>query len=252
MRGNTNIVGTEVDFVKNSVEYLRNIISNALSRSDQSKCIIGLSGGSTPGPIYQMLAEQYKDKLDWSRVTLFLIDDRYVPPDHKDSNQKIVNECFAPVVNKLGGLVMPRSGSVTDWKKCTEDYNEQLKALVGRVDVMVFGLGNDGHFASLFPPVVEEAFIDDGKTFAVATTTEEFAVRERISVNYAFLKSQKDCAKNVFFLKGQDKRKVWDEMVQAMPKDRSELSHDTVKRWPAIELLFSDKTDVFVMDPQKQ
>lgn len=250
---NTHLINSENDFVESCVKYLRDAISDALARGDDAQCVVGLSGGSTPGPAYAALAERYKDELDWSRVTLFLIDDRYVPSDHKDSNQKLVKETFAPVLHKLRALILPRSDTIRDdWKRCAADYSEQLREIAGRVDVMVFGLGPDGHFASLFPPVPDEAFTDDGKTFAVATETDQFAIRERISVNFAFLKSQeKNDARSVFFLKGRDKRKVWDDMVQAMPEDRSKVTRETVKRWPAIELLYSQKTDVLLLDPSE-
>jgi 6-phosphogluconolactonase/glucosamine-6-phosphate isomerase/deaminase len=87
--------------------------------------------------------------------------------------------------------------------------------------------GNDGHIASLFPPVGKDAYSDD---IVVNTQTETMAVRERMSVT---MKVIKESSKQAIFLKGKEKGKVYDEMINSKEQD--------VSRWPLLEVLKDQK-----------
>ena len=122
-----------------------------------------LSGGSTPRATYKLLAEM---KLDWDCAELFFGDERFVPPDHKDSNYRMVRETLLAT-----GLVEPRKllAIPTDGtpQSAADRYDETLRQQYGastlEVGVPLFhltllGLGDDGHTASLLPgqPVLKE------------------------------------------------------------------------------------------------
>jgi 6-phosphogluconolactonase len=123
-----------------------------------------LSGGSTPRAAYKLLAA--KNDLPWDRVSLFLGDERFVPPDHPDSNYRMVRETLL-----AGGHVQPRAflpmqtdGTPDEAASLYEDalrqqYGaSQLNLDAPLFDLMLLGLGPDGHTASLIPgqPVLQE------------------------------------------------------------------------------------------------
>jgi 6-phosphogluconolactonase len=112
-----------------------------------------LAGGSTPESTYQILARDYSDRIAWSKVYVFFGDERAVPPHHEDSNLKMASEVLldhVPVgnVHRIRGELPP--------EEAAKAYEEELRIFfqtedVPRVDLILLGLGADGHTASLFP-----------------------------------------------------------------------------------------------------
>lgn len=115
-----------------------------------------LSGGSTPRPLYALLGEM-RD-LPWDRVELFLGDERFVPPDHPDSNFRMVRETL------LAHGIQPKAVHPIPTDGTPEDSAMRYEALLRSIeqrplfDLNLLGLGVDGHIASLLPaqPVLEE------------------------------------------------------------------------------------------------
>lgn len=194
---------------------------------EHGTCVIGLSGGTTPKPVYQMLA---KDKgIDWSKVTIFLVDDRYVTADHTDSNQHLVRATILTHAQiPADQIILPHTHMPLE--QCISNYNERLGELLKDhpADIVILGMGDDGHIASLFPPVLDEAF--DANLFAIHTTTDRFAVRDRISVTLPVLTKAKMA---VFLLKGEGKRAVWEEMLKEKQDSR---------KWPAQAVLAEERS----------
>ncbi|NLG06853.1 6-phosphogluconolactonase, partial [Candidatus Peribacteria bacterium] len=138
------------EFTAQSVVILQQKILNAIEQYDS--CILGLSGGSTPRPVYEELGQ--RSDIDWQKVQLFLVDERYVPPDHAESNQKLVRDTLLKHAD-----VPPDQCYFPDTSLGIEDcvlaYARSFVDLFAArpPDVMVLGLGPDGHTASLFPPL---------------------------------------------------------------------------------------------------
>ncbi len=122
---------------------------------------LNLSGGSTPKSIYALLAsEAYRRKFDWERIHVFFGDERFVPPDHPDSNYRMAREAMlskVPIPEENVHAV-PTHGD--DPAACAAEYERTLKRFYGKdtIDiprplfaVTLLGLGDDGHTASLFP-----------------------------------------------------------------------------------------------------
>ena len=137
-------------------EFIHKASSHLISRiielqKDAHKIVkIGLSGGSTPGPIYSLVASS-SSEIDWKRVLLFLVDERYVPADHKDSNHKLIMDTWIQKIpfskNQQHSLakmmVMPETALPLD--ACVKKYGEDLEKWVdSQVDIMVMGMGPDG------------------------------------------------------------------------------------------------------------
>ena len=112
-----------------------------------------LAGGSTPKAMYEILARDYADRIDWRRVDVFFGDERTVPPDHGDSNYKMANDVLLGHV-PIGSVHRMRGELPPD--EAAEAYEEELRTFfqtedVPRFDLILLGVGKDGHTASLFP-----------------------------------------------------------------------------------------------------
>ena len=115
---------------------------------------VALAGGSTPKATYEILARTYAGELDWSKVHVFFGDERTVPPDHEDSNYLMAYEVLlshVPVgsVHRMRGELPPTEAAAA--------YEEELREFFGpsdeppSLDLILLGIGEDGHTASLFP-----------------------------------------------------------------------------------------------------
>jgi len=123
--------------------------------TERGRFAVALSGGSTPGALYRLLASPpYSAHLPWARMHLFWGDERCVPPEDSESSYRLVAETL------LAGAPMPPGGIHRmrgEWEpeRAAEDYERMLRAFFGaeppRFDLVLLGLGKDGHTASLFP-----------------------------------------------------------------------------------------------------
>ena len=210
----------DADFIAQGVTWINTAITE--STSARGRTILGLSGGSTPKPIYEVLgksAETSSSPIDWSKVWIFLVDDRYIRADDPNSNQFLLRSTL------LKNAAIPESQIIfpdtsLPLSECVQLYGKYLKDLLkkGPPDLITLGMGDDGHIASLFPPLSDAAF---GPGLAIHTVTDKFAVKDRISVTLPVLEQARQ---SVFFLKGNGKKRVWDEMMTGSEDER---------RWPA-------------------
>jgi len=117
---------------------------------------VALAGGNTPKRVYELLAsDRFKELIDWSKVHLFFGDERSVPPDHPDSNyamaaRALISKIGIPPsnVHRIAGEVNPDDSAAS--------YESELRNFFGEVaaprfDLVLLGMGDDGHTASLFP-----------------------------------------------------------------------------------------------------
>ena len=115
---------------------------------------VALSGGSTPKGLYALLAtEGYASRIDWSRVHLFWGDERCAPPDDPISNYRMVRETLIDHVPLPGGNVHRIRGE-DEPAAAAAAYELELRRELGtpaRFDLVLLGMGEDGHTASLFP-----------------------------------------------------------------------------------------------------
>ncbi len=130
------------------------LIVRALSgaRDERGQAHLALSGGTTPGLTYRLLAQE---EMDWDGVHIWFADERCVGPEHEDSNYRLAAETLlgpagidASQVHRMEGELGPEEGA--------ERYTAELERRLGSrvlpvLDLVVLGIGPDGHVASLFP-----------------------------------------------------------------------------------------------------
>lgn len=114
--------------------------------ADRGECSLALAGGSTPRPVYRRMADI--GAVPWRRVSVFFGDERAVPPDHAESNYRMARESLLRRVPVDPARVFPMEAEREDLEAAARAYEELLPR---SLDVLLLGIGEDGHTASLFP-----------------------------------------------------------------------------------------------------
>ena len=148
---------------------------------------VALSGGTTPQGLYARLAaEPFRSRVDWARIQVFWGDERCVPPDHPDSNYRLAHELLLSRVPVRPENVYRVRGEATDPDLTAAEYAGELQTAFGlkrgelpRFDLILLGMGADGHTASLFPhsPALREVtrlavavYVDAVKGYRITLT----------------------------------------------------------------------------------
>ncbi len=138
-------------------------IASLVERSIRARgsAVVSLTGGSTPRRLYTLLGDPehgWRQRVDWTRVHLFWGDERHVPPDHPESNYGMAREALVRHVPVPPAQVHRMQGELADAHAAAASYERELRegfAAAGRTDltfdVMLLGLGEDAHIASIFP-----------------------------------------------------------------------------------------------------
>jgi 6-phosphogluconolactonase len=123
---------------------------------ERGRFCVALAGGNTPRAIYSLLASEHR-QLPWDSIHIFFGDERHVPPDHPDSNFRMASESLLSKVPILQKNVH-RIRAELDAEAAAEQYDQELREFFQlidhdwpRFDLILLGLGDDGHTASLFP-----------------------------------------------------------------------------------------------------
>lgn len=139
------VVESGAELVEQAAARIAGLVRDAVAA--RGRCSLALAGGDTPRPVYERLARMGEAEVPWSRLHLYFGDERCVPPDDTDSNFRMVREALldrAPIdaaqVHRMAGELDPEVAA--------QDYERELP---DRLDVVLLGVGSDGHTASLFP-----------------------------------------------------------------------------------------------------
>ena len=143
--------GTHDNTIAFAVSHFISVAQNAIENHDAF--FVALSGGSTPQKIFQELALPHnREAIDWSRVYLFWSDERAVPPDHADSNYKMAMDSGLSKLPLKKEHIF-RMQAETNGEKHALEYEKIIKETLhgADFDLIMLGMGEDGHTASLFP-----------------------------------------------------------------------------------------------------
>ncbi|NJO40578.1 MAG: 6-phosphogluconolactonase [Cyanobacteria bacterium RU_5_0] len=139
--------------IQRSLELILEKLQMALA--ERGEFSIALSGGSTPKPLYEAIAAQ---DIPWDKVQVFWGDERYVPPDHPESNEGMARKAWLDRVPIPATNIHPMPTDETNPMVAAEKYEQQLQQIfqlkpgeIPSLDVVLLGMGDDGHTASLFP-----------------------------------------------------------------------------------------------------
>ncbi len=172
-----NVFNTADDVLTALAEYFVIIGNEAITKN--GKFSVALSGGSSPKKLYELLASSFHDKLDWEKVYFFFGDERNVPQDHPDSNYLMAKKAlFVPL------YIDPHQIFAVDTslepKDAAKKYQDEIESFFDETelsfDLILLGLGDNSHTASLFPhtpvlhdrvPGVSEVFLQDQQVFRI-------------------------------------------------------------------------------------
>lgn len=176
-----NIFSTEEEVLTKIADYFIMIGNESLKEHDAFN--VSLSGGSSPKKLYQLLAsDQYKQQLNWQKVYFFFGDERYVPKNSPDSNFLMVKTAlFDPL--EISGQQIFAVNTILNPQEAAADYAKQINTHFNNkkvcFDLILLGLGDNSHTASLFPhtPVLQEkestvkaVFLEDQQVYRITKT----------------------------------------------------------------------------------
>ena len=177
---------------------------------------LAVSGGSTPKPLFAYLSQQV---MAWDKVTVTLVDDRWLPQSHENSNEKLVKENLL-VANAQGANFVSLLTSDDNAELAEQEVSRRLDAIDKHFDVLILGMGEDGHTASLFPCSEQlSAGLDLSRELSAIATQPTTAPYQRMSMSLATIVN----AHHVFLhLTGETKKQVLQEA----------LAHNTILEKP--------------------
>ncbi len=153
MAKDIEILGDKTALIERGLGLVEQKIASAIQ--ERGQCTIALAGGSTPKPLYEALAHK---SLPWEKIHVFWGDERYVAPTHPDSNEKMAREAWLNKVNipasNIHAMPTGAGNPAVDAKKHEQELRSFFSVKEGEIpifDVILLGIGDDGHTASLFP-----------------------------------------------------------------------------------------------------
>jgi len=173
--------------------------------AERGRFTIALSGGSTPRGLFTLLAANARSVLPWAQMFFFWGDERHVPPDDPDSNYRMANESLLAKIPVAAANVFRIPAENPDAAAAAQDYEQTLQKFFQlrpgefpRFDLILLGIGPDGHTASLFP---ESAGLSEKSRLVIANWVEKFKT-SRITFTLPVLNAARSVA---FLASGTDK-----------------------------------------------
>ncbi|EPR15899.1 6-phosphogluconolactonase [Sphingobium indicum IP26] len=193
---------------------------------------IALSGGRSPRPVLEALSGA---ALDWDKVIVTLVDERWVAPDHADSNERLVRETLLQGKAAAARFVPMKNGAADAYAGQAE-CEAAFAALPWPLDIVLLGMGEDGHTASLFPGAAElaEGLSTGALTLAV---TPPAAPHQRMSMSAAAILA----SRHIFLqIGGAAKKAVYDRALAGGPVEELPVRVALCQHGVSVEVWISE------------
>ncbi len=196
----THEFSTQHDLTEAFTARIIGLLNQAIA--SKGKASIAVSGGSTPKPLFAALSRQI---IEWDKVIITLADERWVDANHDASNEKLVRDNLLINLAQKAHFVSLTTDD-TNAKDAETTISARIDAIDDQYDIVILGMGEDGHTASLFPCSEQiEAGLDKSRVLSAIATQPTTAPYQRMSMTLAKLLS----AKHVFLhLTGDNKKAV--------------------------------------------
>ncbi len=186
-------------------------IVGIIKYSQKQSINIALSGGTTPKTLYEYIAAEYSNTVDWEKVYFWWGDERCVPPNSNESNYRMAKESILDKLKISPGNIIRIKGENNPENEA-ENYSTAMKNKLPAknslpvFDIILLGLGEDGHTVSIFPDQIK---LFNSKRFAEVTVHPE-SKQKRITITGSVINN----AVNIFFLvTGKGKANVINEII---------------------------------------
>jgi 6-phosphogluconolactonase len=177
------VAAQPMELARAAAEWLGLEVTRAIT--ERGSCSVALAGGRTPEPVYRKLAAE--SSIDWKKVEVFFGDERAVPPDHPESNYRMVRLALFSRVPLSPGQIHRMEAERPDREAAAREYERSLPP---RLDVLLLGMGSDGHTASLFPG---SAALDERHRLVLPVTGAK-APTERLTITPPVIESARKVA----------------------------------------------------------
>jgi 6-phosphogluconolactonase len=205
-----HVLNTPDDLFHEAARQFATLARNALQT--KGKFCVALSGGSTPKSLYTLLASGSISDIPWDKIYFFFGDERHVPPDHPESNYRMANEALLSKIPQPHVFRVPAEEKDAD--AAARAYEQTIRSFfnlkpgeIPRLDLILLGLGPDGHTASLFPG---SAALEERNHLVVANWVEKFNTH-RITMTLPVLNH---AACDMFLVSGADKAAIVHEVLE--------------------------------------
>lgn len=212
MPGEVRRLTTPLDLFQAAADEVIRAATEAVAQ--RGRFTIALSGGSTPRNMYTLIAANASAGLPWDRMFFFFGDERHVPPDDPESNYRMASEALLSKVPTPAANIFRIPAENPDAAAAAQAYHQTLENFFSvapgefpRFDLILLGLGPDGHTASLFP---ETAALQERSRFVVANWVEKLNT-SRITLTLPVLNAARVVA---FLVSGMDKAAVLHEVLE--------------------------------------
>ncbi|MBS1957213.1 MAG: 6-phosphogluconolactonase [Cyanobacteria bacterium SZAS-4] len=244
--GKVEVSETATDLVEHIAKTFSELAAKAIK--ENGRFIVSVSGGSTPKALYERLAQPpYVGGIKWADVIFFLGDERCVPHDHPDSNFKMIDEALLSKIAIPESNVFRTVGQAEDPEVSALSYDEDLRRVfrvgagdIPRFDLILLGLGPDGHTASLFP---ESKALKITDRLYVANFVEKFN-SHRITMTFPLIDEGQVI---IFLVSGDGKAEILKEVLEQPDK---QFPSQSIKPRSGNLFWYVDRAAVRLLNPQ--
>lgn len=215
-----------------AANFIFDLIQSELEKRDWFSFF--LSGGKTPEKLYKILSQN--PEINWNKIHIFWGDERYVSMDNENSNFRMANNSILSVIDIAEGNIHPINTDIFPPEKSAEEYERELKTFLlnytkitekelrPTFDLILLGVGGDGHTASLF---TDEDYMEKNERWVKAVPVPDVAPKvARITITLRVINNARWV---IFMVAGENKFEIIDKVIKEQRGGNSKLPAGKVR-----------------------